>query len=162
MQWCVCFCMIYCYDTFSPCSYGFSAAVNSYIAFGYRCIGNETSLSRCSGQGAFCSADNPNFAIAVECGGQVGPSEWHVIIPVMHALELCWAYTIHNSPDLRLVDGSSRCHGRVEYRPTSFDAFGQVCDLNAGNSQAQVICRELGCNPTGARRVNPTKYVPRL
>ena len=67
-----------------------------------------------------------------------------------------------NSPDLRLVDGSSRCHGRVEFRPTSFDAFGQVCDLNAGNSQAQVICRELGCNPTGARRVNPTKYVPRL
>ena len=66
------------------------------------------------------------------------------------------------SPDLRLVGGSSRCHGRVEFRPTSFDVFGQACDLNAGNNQAEVICRELGCNPTGARRVNPTKYVPRL
>lgn len=64
--------------------------------------------------------------------------------------------------DLRLVDGSSRCHGRVEFRPSSSATFGQACDLDAGNSEAQVICRELGCNPTGARRVNPTKYVPSL
>ena len=64
--------------------------------------------------------------------------------------------------DLRLVDGSSRCHGRVEFRPSSSASFGQACDLDAGNSEAQVICRELGCNPTGARRVNPTKYVPSL
>ena len=60
---------------------------------------------------------------------------------------------------MRLVDGIGRCQGRVEHRASSSEAFGQSCDLDAGDNEAQVICRELGCDTNGARRVNPTKYV---
>ena len=62
-----------------------------------------------------------------------------------------------DSVDVRLVDGIGRCQGRVEHRPSATDTFGQSCDLDAGDREAQVICRELGCDPNGARRVNPTK-----
>ena len=62
-----------------------------------------------------------------------------------------------DSVDVRLVDGIGRCQGRVEHRPSATDTFGQSCDLDAGDREAQVICRELGCDSNGARRVNPTK-----
>ena len=61
------------------------------------------------------------------------------------------------SVDVRLVDGIGRCQGRVEHRPSAADTFGQSCDLDTGDREAEVICRELGCDPNGARRVNPTK-----
>ncbi len=48
---------------------------------------------------------------------------------------------------LRLVGGDS-CRGRLEI------GSSQACDLNTGNSEARVICRELGCSATGAQRVN--------
>ena len=60
---------------------------------------------------------------------------------------------------MRLVDGIGSCQGRVEHRPTASDVFAQSCDFDAGDEEAQVICREIGCDPNGARRVNPTKLV---
>ena len=64
-----------------------------------------------------------------------------------------------NTTDIRLVDGGSRCQGRLELPVSSQpDLYGQACDLNAGGSEAQVVCRQLGCNPNGARRVDPTRY----
>ena len=60
---------------------------------------------------------------------------------------------------VRLVDGIGRCQGRVEHRPTASVVFAQSCDFDAGDKEAQVICREVGCDPNGARRVNPTKLV---
>ena len=50
--------------------YGFSPAINVYSAFGFLCNGNETGLFACSEPGAVCRADDPDFAIAVECGGE--------------------------------------------------------------------------------------------
>lgn len=64
-----------------------------------------------------------------------------------------------NHSVVRLVDGVGRCQGRVEHRTSVSNQFAQACDLNAGDSEAQVICRELSCDPNGARRVNPTKYI---
>ena len=37
----------------------------------------------------------------------------------------------------------------------SSDSFGQACDLDAGANEVQVVCRQLGCVPVGARRVDP-------
>ena len=59
--------------------------------------------------------------------------------------------------DVRLVDGIDRCQGRVENRLSARASFAQSCDLDADDNEAQVICMELGCEPSGARRVNPTE-----
>ena len=58
---------------------------------------------------------------------------------------------------MRLVGGTDRCQGRLELQVSATGMFAQACDLDAGDEEAQVICRELGCNPNGAKRVNPTK-----
>ena len=55
-----------------------------------------------------------------------------------------------------LVGSRVGCKGLLIYRPTTTEPFGVACDLDVGNNEAQVICRELpGCNPVGATRANP-------
>jgi hypothetical protein len=56
---------------------------------------------------------------------------------------------------VRLVDGLNRCQGRLEIMLPTSDSFGQACDLDAGASEVEVVCRQLGCNPVGARRADP-------
>ena len=63
--------------------------------------------------------------------------------------------------ELLLIGGANRCQGLLIQRPlTSNDQrFGLSCDLDAGNNEAQVVCRHIGCNPVGARRApDPTVY----
>ncbi len=52
--------------------FGFSAAVNSYQAFGYDCDGSESSLRNCTRTGSSCTADSVNHAIAISCGSNDG------------------------------------------------------------------------------------------
>ena len=55
--------------------------------------------------------------------------------------------------DIRL---SGTCEGAVEIygtgRTTGISSFGRLCDRYFGDREARVVCRQLGCNPVGARR----------
>ncbi len=68
-------------------------------------------------------------------------------------------FSLHNLTlsfsELRLVGGSNSCQGRLVTLINGF--YGQACDLNADNNVARVVCRQLGCNPTGAQRVDPVQ-----
>ncbi|XP_014649416.1 PREDICTED: scavenger receptor cysteine-rich type 1 protein M160 [Ceratotherium simum simum] len=48
--------------------------------------------------------------------------------------------------DLRLVDGSSNCSGRIEVR--IHGQWWTICDYGWNNKQATVVCKQLGC-PNG-------------
>ena len=37
--------------------------------------------------------------------------------------------------------------------------YGQACTRDTSDADIQVVCRQLGCDPVGALRVDPVQYV---
>ena len=74
--------------------------------------------------------------------------------------EIDGIYTFEHNffSELRLVDGPSRCQGRLEIRPDSSAEFGQACDNDVGTNEARVICRQLDCGEKGAAAVSASMY----
>ena len=61
--------------------------------------------------------------------------------------------------ELLLLGGQNRCQGLLIQRPLNDPSqrFGLSCDLDAGDNEAKVICRHIGCSSVGARRApDPT------
>ncbi|XP_040509976.1 deleted in malignant brain tumors 1 protein isoform X11 [Gallus gallus] len=56
---------------------------------------------------------------------------------------LCSDSGVPISVELRLVNGSTHCNGRVEVFHN--DTWAALCDHGWGMAEAQVVCRQLGC-----------------
>ncbi|XP_065606277.1 deleted in malignant brain tumors 1 protein-like [Cyrtonyx montezumae] len=56
---------------------------------------------------------------------------------------LCSDSGVPTSVELRLVNGSTRCNGRVEVFHN--DMWAALCDNGWGMAEAQVVCKQLGC-----------------
>ena len=76
------------------------------------------------------------------------PRSATAILPLSLSLSL--------SPELRLVDGSDVCEGRLEFAQSD-GSYVQGCGAEVDNRDAMVVCRQLGCDSEGAQRVDITQ-----
>uniref|UniRef100_A0A2K6EFY8 CD163 molecule like 1 n=1 Tax=Propithecus coquereli TaxID=379532 RepID=A0A2K6EFY8_PROCO len=107
-----------------PSSFIFSEAIANTVTFvpiwphDISCHGNETTLWNCrhSGWGLHHCSNHKDVKLTCADGTDL---------------------------ELRLVDGSNRCVGRVELKVQG--KWGTICHNNWNNAASDVVCKQLGC-----------------
>ena len=72
---------------------------------------------------------------------------------------LCLNFTVkrQDSANMELQNGTDQCQGLVKFQDPSTNTWWQACSSTAGESEAIVICRQLGCNISHAEVVESTQ-----
>lgn len=105
-----------------------------------QCTGNERKLSDCTASSSGVNSCSHAQDVGVRCS--LGTND-----VVMMNLDITNLSKGCTEGDARLLEGITALEGRVEICTNNI--WGTVCDNGWGNTDAKVVCRQLGFSASG-------------